>query len=244
MGDRIAFAHHELGESVELGVSSIWVMDAFDGGNRENLSGEDASDSLPAWRPDGEWIAFVSSEDGVSGLFVMEANNGEGRRQVVGPVRGGSRPAWSPNGEKLAFTNTEGGIAVIRRDGAEYRALTEGPRHSNPSWSPDGRYIVFESSTLFWEGEALMVFAARRRMVNACNRIRDGSVRHRERRERPALAAGREREKPRLVAGGGSGARQPRGVAGRSSLGVDRAPLKGAERAMSGPPAVRELGWV
>ena len=69
------------------------------GQNPINLTKDSPSnDTMPAFSPDGELIAFRSERDG-GGLFVMGAT-GESVRRVT---RFGFNPAWSPDSGRLVF---------------------------------------------------------------------------------------------------------------------------------------------
>lgn len=129
-----------------------------------------ASDSQPAWSPDGERLAFVSEtryDDGLVSywsrrLAVMNADGSEPRRvmgaRIDDPER--TNPAWSSRG-LIAFTRWPGWapceertcdgrlraapeIWIIRPDGSGLRRVVASAQQ--PAWSPDGRRIVFVRS--------------------------------------------------------------------------------------------------
>jgi hypothetical protein len=56
-------------------------------------------------------------------------------------------PAWSPEGGRLALHSANVGLAVVNRDGGDYRQLlkwpTDGGEIREPEWSPDGKAMVF-----------------------------------------------------------------------------------------------------
>ena len=129
------------------------------GENPINLTPDSSADDVnPAWSPDGEQIAFVSTREG-GGIFVMGAT-GENPRRVSDD---GFNPSWSPDGTKLVYA-TEGVLTPYSRSS---RALlkvvdiasrevtelgitvppTDGGSQSldavAPAWSPDGRWIAF-----------------------------------------------------------------------------------------------------
>ncbi len=109
--------------------------------------GSDDQDIHPAFAPDGERIAFVSTRGG-GGLFVMGATGEDVRR--VGDM--GFHPAWSPDGKQLAYC-TEGirdprsrefvsQLWIVDVESGAKRLLYGGDG-VQPSWSPDGRLIAF-----------------------------------------------------------------------------------------------------
>lgn len=87
-GEHIAFG------SWRGGNYEIWVMDADDGGNLQNLTNNPADDEDPAWSPDGERIAFMSSEKLTTDIFVIDTD-GQNRRNITKRFFPSDRePSW------------------------------------------------------------------------------------------------------------------------------------------------------
>ena len=94
------------------------------------LTDSRADDDVPAWSPDGQLIAFGSSQNGI-GIYVMDAD-GQNLRKLGGF---GGCPVWSPDGQKIAF-HSDGDIYVMDADGNNPRSLTNNPAmdYGRPNW--------------------------------------------------------------------------------------------------------------
>ena len=102
----------------------------------------------PNWSPDGQKFAYVSNESGNPQIYVFDITNGQKKRLTFNGNYNTS-PAWSPKGDWIAFAAGDGGefnIHVIRPDGSDGHALTQGGRNEAPRWSPDGRMIAYSSN--------------------------------------------------------------------------------------------------
>lgn len=101
------------------------------------------SDSLPAWSPRGDTIAFVRRDvrRWVPAILLVRPD-GRGLRRLTR----GTSPSWSPDGRRLVFA---WGHAIYRvdADGSNRvrlaRELTLGGDALQPRWSPDGRRILY-----------------------------------------------------------------------------------------------------
>ncbi|MDP2957116.1 MAG: S9 family peptidase [Longimicrobiales bacterium] len=140
-----------------------------EGGEPRKLTDLDVDARAPAWRPDGEALAFVADTHERdehtyerSDLWVVTLD-GSVTRLTDDELDYGS-PAWSPDGRSIVVEGAVGLDVVIRErwghgaptdlwlfsaDGRERRNLTEefdlipgGAR-----WSPDGRWIYFTAQT-------------------------------------------------------------------------------------------------
>src|SRR6266849_9217787 len=144
---KIAFVTNRNGPSGE-----IYVMNP-DGSGQRNITNSPASETRPAFSPDGTKIAFVRD---FKGIFVMNPD-GSGQTQILDGAGAGfssitSFANWSPDGRKLAFNGLVKGskdgsdIYVINADGTGLTRLTTDPADdSSPAWSPDGKKIAFSS---------------------------------------------------------------------------------------------------
>lgn len=108
------------------------------GTGRTSLTSGSATDSEPAWSPDGAKIAFTRNH----AIYVMNAN-GTGLTRLTSDAVFVGGAAWSPDGQHIAFASLNGGIWVMDADGANPHQVSAGGYQ--PAWSPDGRRIAFAS---------------------------------------------------------------------------------------------------
>lgn len=120
---------------------------------------------VPAWSPDGMWIAFEGywSDPGAPErerrrgttartshrqIFIIRPD-GSGLRQLTDDAYVNSSPDWSPDGAWIVYTSerkdgTE--LFLVDTTGSEVRRLTDRPGNDGGAdWSPDGRYLAFTS---------------------------------------------------------------------------------------------------
>ena len=104
-GARVAFVHKKIGSKNNY-VTNIWMMDTDRGNPVQFTNG--SRDGAPAWSPDGQWIAFVSSREQQSPqVYVIPSDGGEARALTDLPEGAITQLKWSPNGTQVAFSFRE-----------------------------------------------------------------------------------------------------------------------------------------
>ncbi|MBV6416688.1 MAG: Dipeptidyl-peptidase 5 [Steroidobacteraceae bacterium] len=85
------------------GSTDLWMIPT-DGGPARQLTSDKASDTAPAFSPDGSAIAFLSKrgDDTETQIYVIATDGGEARRVTDIPVGVGA-VKWFPDGKRLAF---------------------------------------------------------------------------------------------------------------------------------------------
>jgi len=111
-----------------------------------------AFDMLPAWSPDGKYIAYWSDRSGEYELYLQDPDMEKEPVQLTRRAKGfGYQPYWSPDSKKIAFVDETNDISVIDVESksimvaGNYRwNLGHGRRFGFPiNWSPDSKWITF-----------------------------------------------------------------------------------------------------
>ena len=100
-----------------------------------NSPGEDHS---PAWSPDGDILAFVTTRDGNEEIYVADAGDDAPPQRLTINEASDTEPVWSPGGDRIAFVTDLFGsteIMVMDDDGSNQNRLTQNDvRDYSPDW--------------------------------------------------------------------------------------------------------------
>jgi Tol biopolymer transport system component len=133
------------------GASAPQVIPLFD-------APEYFNETLPAVSPDGEWLAYQSTESGDMEVYVRPFPDVAGRRWNVS-VGGGFAPLWSHDGRELFYRNNMSLMAVAVDTKPTFSAGTPqilfglgdfvlaGTRGIRYDVAPDGRFLLLKSDS-------------------------------------------------------------------------------------------------
>ncbi len=97
---------HEHGYQTAVHLSLLDV----ESGNWRTFGGDlNVEDSVPAWSPDGEWIAFgrrVPRTGSARQLWIVRADGSEARALIDDPLVNHGPPVWTPDGRYILFQQT------------------------------------------------------------------------------------------------------------------------------------------
>jgi dipeptidyl aminopeptidase/acylaminoacyl peptidase len=136
--------------------ADIWVADLATGAARR-LTTNKASDTSPAWSPDGRRLAFLSKRDGDSAtqLYVMPVDGGEPERLTEMPLAV-SGPKWFPDGTRIAFVSHV--VTAAESPEATKKAVEAGEKNKVKARATESRLFRFWDRWLT-DGEYPHIFA-------------------------------------------------------------------------------------
>ena len=121
-------------------------------GKPELFLGTPSMEWLPAFSPDGHWLAYMSDESGTNEIYVRPFPGPGGRWQIS--AGGGASPAWLRTGRELLFQGPDRRVMAVDYKAAGDSFILLKPRPwsegkvlgtgSVPTWdpAPDGKYLV------------------------------------------------------------------------------------------------------
>jgi TolB protein len=146
---RIAFAS-DRDATKERRSKELYIAD-YDGYNPRRVTVNSSLNILPAWRPDGAALAYVSYRQGSPLIYLAKIFEGQSVANVSGEKSDSQAfsPTFSPDGKSLAFASDRSGnmdVWVSSAEGAQPRRLTTtGARDTAPCFSPTGQEVAFTS---------------------------------------------------------------------------------------------------
>jgi TolB protein len=121
---------------------------------------------VPAFSPDGQWLAYVNQTESGSALFIVQVDDLDHPTRLTN-VGAFSAFMWSPTGEELAVADQTGGstvaferLRVVSAGSGQERTVAEESLLAF-YWSPDGRRIAWvalerERQTFEWKVSSIV----------------------------------------------------------------------------------------
>jgi TolB protein len=111
---------------------------------------ERGNEALPAFSPDGRWLAYGRVLDQQRDIWISLAAGGLPVQLTTDPAVD-LHPSWSPDGSRLVYASNRSGsydLWTIRvsegtADGEPVQLTTGETRELFPRWSPDGKRIAY-----------------------------------------------------------------------------------------------------
>ena len=120
--------------------------------NLTNTSG--SWERLPAWSPNGKWLAYWSDESGEFEIHLRDNASAQAKK-ITNIKKGmGWNLSWSPDSKKIVFINDMQEIKLLTIDGASLETIDNttdltynGLQQFSVSWSPDNKWIAYSKGT-------------------------------------------------------------------------------------------------
>jgi serine/threonine protein kinase/Tol biopolymer transport system component len=131
--------------------NDIYVLSLDDGKGPRALVATDANEDAPAVSPDGQWLAYTSTQaieaTGRTDVFIVRFPEGTGRTQISG--NGAGRPIWSRDSRELFFGAPPGvlqSVSIAPGDTLQVgdaKTLFQLTNLRIVAAAPDGRFLAF-----------------------------------------------------------------------------------------------------
>jgi eukaryotic-like serine/threonine-protein kinase len=132
------------------GMRDLWLYDVSRNlGSRFTFG--PAAENSPVWSPDGEWLAYASTQKGHEDIYRKAVSGSSGEELLVESKSDKEPVVWSPDGRFLAYVetgkDTKGDIFFLPMDGDRKPQLfLRTPFFEYPAaFSPDGKWLVYGS---------------------------------------------------------------------------------------------------
>ncbi|MCE7995485.1 MAG: hypothetical protein HEP71_26135 [Roseivirga sp.] len=118
-----------------------------------NFTSNDTShQAYGIWSPDGQYIAYVSTEEGDCGIYQQLSGGGD-KKRIGSCLSNPDDLVWSPDGKTIAFTDQKDSetrrIYFLDLDSQKTKELmtpAPGTAHRDPAFGPEGKHLYFRKS--------------------------------------------------------------------------------------------------
>ena len=128
----------------------IYSVPIEKGSVRNLTSSSGAHDKLPAWSPDGRWIAFISDQTGEEEVWILPQDGSGPARQITsGTIGQKYAPSWSSDSKKLLFSDKDAKLYTVNVETRQLRQIEQARNGliTNYAWSPKGNFVAYSMQT-------------------------------------------------------------------------------------------------
>ncbi|MCC6358514.1 MAG: PD40 domain-containing protein [Phycisphaerales bacterium] len=127
----------------------IFDLPAREGATMNLTRTSGVHERLPAFSPDGKWLAYFSDESGEYELYTRSL---DGKAEVTQRTKGSKTfyygMAWSPDSKRIAYVDKAGNIHLLTLETGETKIVDTDPWANSPgiSWSNDSDWITYSKN--------------------------------------------------------------------------------------------------
>lgn len=101
-------------------------------------------ETLPAWSPDGKWIAFVGDEEDKDSVWIANADGGNAKK-LTNTDNEKMLVKWMPDSKAVYFSSSDHGLYVVDVGGGQPRkiASNDAGNIQGAEVSPDGKWFAY-----------------------------------------------------------------------------------------------------
>ncbi|HKI93842.1 MAG TPA: PDZ domain-containing protein, partial [Gemmatimonadales bacterium] len=126
----------------------IWTVPVKHGDARDLTKSSGRADRRPVWSPDGQQIAWFSSDGGDYQLLIGTQDGMTTPKTIdIAPSKMGWGPSWSPDGKRIAFMDDRARVRIVDvATGKVSTADVDGTVFDlgRPlEWSPDSKWLAY-----------------------------------------------------------------------------------------------------
>ena len=113
-------------------------------GDVQRVTQSFSRETLPAWSPDGKWIAFVSDKTGRDELW-MAHEDSNGLRQISDSDSEKHEIQWAPDAKSLIYSASDHKLYRFDLDSGKTTTIATGEAGNivGARFSPDGKWVAF-----------------------------------------------------------------------------------------------------
>ncbi len=126
----------------------VWTLPAEKGMSRNLTRTDGVAERMPAWSPDGRWIAYLSDATGEYELYITQSDGRGETKQLTtdgGPYK--YNPQFSPDSKLIYFSDKTGAMWLVTIETGEKKQIdfnagaANGPTGAN--FSHDTRWLTY-----------------------------------------------------------------------------------------------------